>query len=149
MKPDWDKLGDEYAGSSSVLIGDVDCTADGKELCDKNGVQGYPTIKYFVDGDIEEGKDWSGGRDYHSLKAHVEENLEVKCLIEDAKNSGCNEKQQAYIEKMTSKPFEEQMKQLQRLEGMKGQTMAVENRQWLMQRLAVLKQFEAATEGEL
>jgi hypothetical protein len=35
MKPAWDQLGDEFAGSSSVLIGDVDCTADGEELCSK------------------------------------------------------------------------------------------------------------------
>jgi len=33
MKPDWDELGAEYAGSNSVLIGDVDCTASGEELC--------------------------------------------------------------------------------------------------------------------
>lgn len=35
MKPAWDQLGDEFAGSSSVVIGDVDCTADGEELCSK------------------------------------------------------------------------------------------------------------------
>ena len=47
MKPAWDKLGEAYADSSSVVIGDADCTADGKELCNDNGVSGYPTIKYF------------------------------------------------------------------------------------------------------
>merc|ERR1712146_549790 len=26
MKPDWDKLGETYADSSSVMIADVDCT---------------------------------------------------------------------------------------------------------------------------
>jgi hypothetical protein len=32
MKPAWDELGAEFAGSSAVLIGDVDCEADtGKE----------------------------------------------------------------------------------------------------------------------
>jgi protein disulfide-isomerase A6 len=34
MKPDWDKLGDEFAGSKTVLIGDVDCTVE-KDLCSK------------------------------------------------------------------------------------------------------------------
>ena len=39
MKPDWDALGDEYADSKTVIIGDVDCTAAGK-LCEKYGVRG-------------------------------------------------------------------------------------------------------------
>ena len=34
MKPDWDKLGDEFSGSKTVLIGDVDCTVE-KDLCSK------------------------------------------------------------------------------------------------------------------
>jgi hypothetical protein len=40
MKPAWDKLGDEFAASSSVLIGDVDCTASGEELCTKFEIRG-------------------------------------------------------------------------------------------------------------
>ena len=40
MKPDWDALGDEYADSKTVIIGDVDCTAAGKPLCEKYGVKG-------------------------------------------------------------------------------------------------------------
>ena len=47
MKPDWDRLGSEYA-DSSVLIGDVDCTADGESLCERFDVRGckstYPII---------------------------------------------------------------------------------------------------------
>ena len=39
MKPDWDRLGSEYA-DSSVLIGDVDCTAEGESMCEDFGVRG-------------------------------------------------------------------------------------------------------------
>eukprot|EP00493_Phyllostaurus_siculus_P014484 UN14708 len=46
MKPAWDKLIKEYKDSTTALIADVDCTAAGKPLCDANGVQGFPTIKY-------------------------------------------------------------------------------------------------------
>ena len=64
-------------------IGDVDCTDDtSKDLCDKYSVQGYPTIKYFVDGDTT-GKDYQGGRDFDTLKAHVEEHLQVHCDVTD------------------------------------------------------------------
>ena len=47
MKPDWDKLAEEYAGSTNVLIADVDCTAAGEPLCERFGIEGFPTIKVF------------------------------------------------------------------------------------------------------
>ena len=40
MKPAWDQLGDEFAGSSSVVIGDADCTASGEEICQTFGIKG-------------------------------------------------------------------------------------------------------------
>ena len=71
MKPDWDKLGQTYADSESVLIVDVDCTAAGQGTCQKMGVQGYPTIKYFIGGD-KKGQAYQGGRDLNSLQQFVE-----------------------------------------------------------------------------
>jgi hypothetical protein len=68
MKPAYDQLGDEYKDSSSVLIGDSDCTASGKELCDANDVRGYPTIKYFTSETGPKGTDYSGPRDFDGLK---------------------------------------------------------------------------------
>jgi len=69
MKPDWDKLSAEYKDHASVLIGDADCTAGGKSLCDTIGVRGYPTIK---SGDPSDLQDYKGGRDLSSLKKHAE-----------------------------------------------------------------------------
>merc|ERR1712039_1000641 len=57
-------------------IADVDCTAEGKELCDKNGVKGYPTIKY---GDPSDLKDYNGGRSFDDLKKFASENLGPTC----------------------------------------------------------------------
>jgi protein disulfide-isomerase A6 len=136
MKPAWDQLGDEYAASSSVLIGDVDCTASGEELCSTFGVQGYPTIKYFVDGN-KEGEAYNGGRDFDSLKSFVQEKLEVKC---DVKNPDeCTEKEQKYIEKMKAKTKEDIEKQIVRLEGMAFDPMKDELKAWLHQRLHILR----------
>ena len=67
MKPDWDSLASEYEGSDKVVIADVDCTAGGKPLCEKFGVKGYPTIKYFNPPD-EEGEDYKGARGLADLK---------------------------------------------------------------------------------
>ncbi len=50
MKPAFDQLGTAYEGHAKVVIGDSDCTQDGKSLCAAQGVRGYPTIKYFISG---------------------------------------------------------------------------------------------------
>ena len=76
MKPDWYKLMDAFADSKTALIADVDCTAEGKPLCDANGVRGYPTIKF---GDPSALEDYKGGRDYDSLKKFADENLKPMC----------------------------------------------------------------------
>mmetsp|Transcript_60632 Transcript_60632/g.148751 ORF Transcript_60632/g.148751 Transcript_60632/m.148751 type:complete len:145 (-) Transcript_60632:507-941(-) len=144
MAPAWNQLGDEYAGSSSVLIGDADCTDSGEELCSQFEIQGYPTIKYFVDGDMTKGEDYQGGRDFDSLKSFVEENLEVKCNIQDTVD--CTQKEKDYIEKMKSKPAEERTKQQKRLEGMAGDSMKKELKAWLKQRLHILR---SLGDGEL
>jgi len=68
MKPDWDKLMTEFAGHSSILVADVDCTAAGKPLCDSNGVKGFPTIK---SGDPSNLEDYKGGRDFAALQTHA------------------------------------------------------------------------------
>jgi len=79
MKPSYDKLmrkwnkGDR---SKTSLIADVDCTAEGKPLCEANGVQGFPTIKW---GDPSALEDYSGARDYDGLKKFAKDNLKPMC----------------------------------------------------------------------
>jgi len=76
MKPDWDRLMEEFKDRPSSLVADVDCTADGKPLCEKYGVRGYPTIKYGEPGDM---KDYQGGRSFDDFKKFAEENLGPSC----------------------------------------------------------------------
>jgi hypothetical protein len=71
MKPAWDQLMEE---NDSVF--DVDCTAGGSSLCQAQGVQGYPTIKY---GDPSALEDYQGGRSYDDLKKFADENLKPSC----------------------------------------------------------------------
>ena len=145
MKPAWDSLADEFDGSPSVLVADVDCTTEGKGLCSRFGVQGYPTIKsFFADGSDPE--DYRGGRDLDSLRSHVDENLRVKCLITNP-SDGCTDKEQSYIEKMSKKSKEDIAKQFTRLTNMKGQSMKKELKSWLNQRLSILAQM--GIDGEL
>ena len=147
MAPAWNQLGETFnAETSSVLIADVDCTADGQSLCEEYEVRGYPTIKYFVDGDLK-GQDYQSGRDYGSLEAFVHETLEVKCNISDPVN--CTEKEKAYLEKMKAKSSEDRKAQIDRLSKMKGDTMKAELKQWLVQRLRILNALESSGDQEL
>ena len=134
-------MADEYADSTSVLIADADCTGTGSDLCTKYDVGGYPTIKYFVDGDTK-GQDYQGGRDFDVLKTFVEETLEVKCDITNPA-VGCSDKEKGYIEKMTSKSAEDRTKESERLEKMAGGSMKKELKTWLAQRRRILKQLDA------
>jgi len=72
MKPAWDKL----MGEMPDKVYDVDCTAAGKPLCDSNGVEGFPTIKYGEVGNLEK---YEGGRDFDSLSKFAKENLGPSC----------------------------------------------------------------------
>ena len=66
----------DFKDSPSALIADVDCTTEGKSLCEKHEVRGYPSIKYGEPGDL---KDYNGGRTYADLKKFAEENLGPTC----------------------------------------------------------------------
>jgi len=147
MKPAWDKLmrkwnkGDR---AKTSLIADVDCTAEGKPLCEQVGVQGFPTIKW---GDASSLEDYQGGRDYDALKKFAKENLKPMCspanldLCDDEKKGKIQELQAlpaadltAQIEakktemKTLETTFEEEVKKLQetyeQLQKDKDQTIA-------------------------
>jgi len=67
---------DDFKDSKTALVADVDCTTEGKSLCEKHGVRGYPSIKY---GDPADLKDYDGGRSYNDLKKFADENLGPTC----------------------------------------------------------------------
>ena len=98
MAPTWEELGDAYENSKKVVIADVDCTADGNDaLCQKYGVTGYPTLKYFTPPDTE-GEVYEGGRELKDLKKFVK-TLKPGCTAatwEDPKV--CTEAQKAAIQ---------------------------------------------------
>ncbi|EED89001.1 predicted protein [Thalassiosira pseudonana CCMP1335] len=80
LKPDWDKLMEEFAGSSTQLIADIDCTAGGEPLCGEHGIQGFPTLKW---GDPADLQDYEGGRSYDDLKAFADANLKPLCSVKN------------------------------------------------------------------
>jgi len=83
----------EFENSETALVADVDCTAEGKALCTKVGVKGYPTLKY---GDPNNLEDYKGGREYDDLLKFASENLGPTCG--PANMDLCDDEQKAKIE---------------------------------------------------
>jgi len=92
MKPAWDRVIEEFKDHATTGVYDVDCTSDGKPLCDSNGVKGFPTIKH---GDPDSLEDYSGGRDFDSLKAFADA---LKPLCSPRKPELCDEEQKKRID---------------------------------------------------
>merc|ERR1719379_1506464 len=136
MKPAWDKLMKNWNKGDRVktsLIADVDCTAEGKPLCEQVGVQGFPTITW---GDVSNLEDYQGGRDYDALKKFAKENLKPMCspanidLCDDEKKKEIADFQAMSADDLAAKieekkaeiktaesTFEEEVKKLQETYG--------------------------------
>jgi protein disulfide-isomerase A6 len=84
---------------------DVDCTAGGEQTCQSQGVQGYPTIKYYTSKTGKSGAAYNGGRDFNSLKSFAESKMAVPC--NPVTGANCAPNQKAYIEKMKGKTADE------------------------------------------
>lgn len=139
MKPDWDKLMDAYADSKTQLVGDVDCTAEGKPLCDENGVRGFPTIKW---GDPADLQDYQGGRSFDDLKKFADENLKPMCSPNNI--DLCDSDKKSEIQKfqaMTKDALDKLIKEKENL-----QEKAEENFKKLVEGLQ--KQYQEANEAK-
>merc|ERR1711975_73195 len=83
----------------AALLAALVAPAAAKPLCDKYGVRGYPTIKYFNPPD-EDGEDYKGGRDLAALKKFVENELGPGCSVDTKENCSAEQLKelQTYIE---------------------------------------------------
>lgn len=101
MKPAWDKLMEKYADSDNVVIADVDCVGDGKPLCDKAGVKGFPTIKF---GDPKDLEDYKGQRDFESLDT-FSSLLKPPCNVDTFEH--CTDEEKVLVDELGQKSPEE------------------------------------------
>jgi len=90
---------DEYKGSSTALVADVDCTTGGKSLCETHGIRGYPSIKW---GDPSALEDYQGGRTLKDLQTFAAENLKPICSPSNL--DLCDDEKKAEIEKYKAMP---------------------------------------------
>merc|ERR1711862_320415 len=102
MAPDWQSLADEWANNEIGLIAEVDCTTDGKQLCERFGVKGFPSIKY---GDPTALEDYTGGRTFKDLSIFAKFNLKPMCS--PSKLDLCDDEKKATIENLLALPASE------------------------------------------
>jgi len=114
MKPAWDKLGDEFKDSKTVIIADVDCTIE-KDLCQKYGVRGYPTIKTFTSSSAAMGDAYEGGRDYDALAKFAKESLGPTCSPENL--DLCDDAQKAGIAEAQSMSTADRAAEIEKIQG--------------------------------
>jgi protein disulfide-isomerase-like protein len=95
IKPAWDALMKQYEGHADVLVGESDCTAAGKTLCEDLQVQGYPTLKY---GDPTSLTDYQGARDLEGLKRFADSELRPACSL--SRIDLCDSAQRGRIEEL-------------------------------------------------
>ncbi len=85
LAPVYEKVAKAYDGESGVVIAKCDCDAH-KDVCSKYGVQGYPTLKWFLKGN-KEATEYEGGR---SLGDFVKE-INAKTGAERTESGGVTE----------------------------------------------------------
>ncbi len=75
MAPIWDKLESKILSfeKSRVIIGKVDCTEE-RDLCSRESVMGYPTLKLYKAKDTN-GIEYEGERDLLSLETYLRTQL--------------------------------------------------------------------------
>jgi protein disulfide-isomerase A6 len=76
LAPDYEILGNAYAGEDHVVIAKIDCDAH-KEKCAAYDVSGYPTLKWFPK-DKKEGEKYESGRDLDSFVNFINKNSDTQ-----------------------------------------------------------------------
>merc|ERR1711973_341935 len=73
LAPTWVQLADKFASTEGVTIAKVDCTSGdnkNKDLCNAQGVNGFPTLNIYKDG--EKVEEFNGKRGLDDLAAFVD-----------------------------------------------------------------------------
>lgn len=138
-----------------MTFGDVNLSEDqvNGKFAGSPGAGGWPTIRAYnkqtgydgvFAGDWKEANKLDGamcdvfGKDENMQKYVTELGATSLCKVSDG--AGCGDKELEFITKWKGKPSSDVPAQLTRLQGMSGSSMKPELKQWLGQRIAILKQ---------
>ncbi|KAJ6595666.1 protein disulfide isomerase [Mycena vulgaris] len=71
--PTWERLVEQSENSAGVQLAQVDCSVNG-DLCDANGIKGYPQMNLYRDGEFVE--KYKGNRDFDLLTDYLAKNAQ-------------------------------------------------------------------------
>lgn len=147
----------KFASNPDVMFGDSALSDGGTRGGEgaNPGAGGWPTVRYYNKETGPLGKayekktdmamcDELGPKGEHYLQDFVMEAAGTSLCKATAPFTGCSDKEKTFIEKMTAKSADDITKQVVRLEGMKEKKMTPANKEWVSQRLAILKQLSKA-----
>lgn len=97
LAPIYEELAHAFEHSDKLTIAKVDADAH-KDLGRKHGVQGFPTLKWFENGKVD---DYKGGRDLESLVAFVSGKTGVQMKAK--------KKEKSNVEMLTDSTFKEKV----------------------------------------
>jgi len=141
----------KFATNPDVKFGDIALSDGGPRGGEgvNPGGGGWPTIRYYNKETGILGKPYEKKTDASMcdelgpkgglMQDYVEEAGSTSECSVVAPYSGCGDKQKSFIEKMAGKSADDVDKQLVRLTAMKEKPMKAELKQWLNQRLTILK----------
>jgi len=80
--PDYIKVAEMFEGSKKITVAEVDCDAESnKALCSKHGVSGYPTLKYFPQGQPTADVKYEGARSVDDIAKFISEKAGERARI--------------------------------------------------------------------
>ncbi|CAI5498077.1 unnamed protein product [Closterium sp. Naga37s-1] len=79
LAPDWEKVALLYRTTPDIVIAKLDCEAE-KEICQKFGVSGYPTLKFFP-AQATTPRDFAEQRTIDNIVAFLNKKLGTKIVL--------------------------------------------------------------------
>ncbi|GHJ89087.1 hypothetical protein NliqN6_5489 [Naganishia liquefaciens] len=103
LAPVWEELADAFSGAyqkDRVIIAKIDADIE-KEMGQRYGIQGFPTLKWFTANDLKNPTDYNGGRELADLAAFVTENSGIRSNIKSAAPSAVKQLNAGTFERET------------------------------------------------
>ncbi|KAJ3424163.1 protein disulfide isomerase-like 2-1 [Anaeramoeba flamelloides] len=64
---------DAFVNEPNVVLAEVECDSDGKDLCEKYAIRGYPTLFFFGRNKKDDKEDYAGGRELEDIVKYMNE----------------------------------------------------------------------------
>eukprot|EP00439_Symbiodinium_sp_Y106_P027288 s5217_g3.t1 len=144
----WTELMAEWQESDKVLVAHIDCGQPAYDLGGLSSPGSVPSVckKHDID---PQSKWFRYKRDWEAdvLEAFIHERLVPKCIVRTQEH--CEDKDLAYLNKLTGKSRESLQAEQKRLEGMKSQgKFNREQLKWLNRRINMIMQLSSQSVAE-